>query len=219
VVALNRRDHGDRFGFQPFEKSAMDVRYAVDLIAQRGAGRVVLVGHSYGTAVVPYYLATAMDSRVAAAILLAPIADFRAASARMLGQAEYDAAVRGARQKLTEGKGGETYLMPSPVRGGPPALMSYDVFLNKRGPDSKAVPATLLQTVSLPILAVRDPADPFPGTLPPAQEQLLAANKRLEYVLLPDTRDGRMDPAAHGFVGRETAVMRLLLEWLAKHGM
>jgi hypothetical protein len=106
--------------------------------------------------------------------------------------------------------------------GGPtgqPALMSYAVFLNKRGPDSKAAAAELLETADIPILAIRDPADPFPGTLPPAQQQLEAATRRLEYVLLPDTRAGKMDPRAHGFVDREREVFDLMMRWLARHGL
>src|SRR3954468_16785236 len=49
TVALNRRDHGDSFGYERFEPSALDIRYAVDLAARAGATRVVLVGYSYGT--------------------------------------------------------------------------------------------------------------------------------------------------------------------------
>ncbi|HEV8371139.1 MAG TPA: type II CAAX endopeptidase family protein [Pyrinomonadaceae bacterium] len=41
----------------------------------------------------------------------------------------------------------------------------------------------------------------YRATIPPAQQQLQEANKNLEYQLLPDIRDGKMDTAAHQFRG------------------
>jgi hypothetical protein len=38
-------------------------------------------------------------------------------------------------------------------------------------------------------------------------------------VLLPDTRAGKMDPRAHGFVDREREVFDLMMRWLARHGL
>jgi hypothetical protein len=58
-----------------------------------------------------------------------------------------------------------------------------------------------------PVLAIRDPADPFLATIPPAQQQLQEANENLEYILLPDIRGGKMDTAAHQFRGREEEVL------------
>ena len=49
------------------------------------------------------------------------------------------------------------------------------------------------------------------------QQQLKAANKNLEYVLLPDITGGKMDAAAHQFRGREEEVFRITLDWLKKH--
>ena len=63
-------------------------------------------------------------------------ADVRAATVRILGRDAYDEAVKVAREMVTKGRGEETYVMPSGPTG-QPALMSYAVFLNKRGPDSK----------------------------------------------------------------------------------
>jgi pimeloyl-ACP methyl ester carboxylesterase len=222
TLALNRRDHGARFGYEKLEPSSLDLREAVDLLAERGTERVILVGTSYGTITVSYYLANAKDSRVKAAILYAPLGDLRAATVKMLGSQEaYDEAVNAARQMVAAGRGGETYQMPS-SRGadGRPMLHSYEVFLDKRGPDSKAAPVELLRRVgNIPLLAVRDPGDPFPGTLPPAQKQLEEANNNLRYVLLPDTRGGEMDARAHSFFGREEEVLRITLEWLKKHDL
>jgi hypothetical protein len=116
------------------------------------------------------------------------------------------------------GKGKEVFLMPGLLPGARPIVHRYDIFLDKRGPESKAVPVQILMNVGgRPILAVRDPADPSPATLPPAQRQLEAANKNLQYVLLKDIRNGQMDIEAHNFVRREEEVFRITLEWLKKN--
>ena len=101
-----------------------------------------------------------------------------------------------------------------------PIVHDYETFLDKRGPDSKAVPYEDLRKVkNRPILAIRDPADPLPATLPPAQQQLEESNPDLRYVLLPDIYDGKMDPAAHGFVGRQEEVFGIIQDWLNQHGL
>ncbi len=68
-------------------------------------------------------------------------------------------------------------------------------------------------------MAIRDPADPLPATLPPAQQQLEESNSSLEYILLPDIRYGKMDRAAHGFTGRQEEVFGIILGWLEKNGL
>ena len=86
------------------------------------------------------------------------------------------------------------------------------------GPDSKGDPvAAIRQLVDRPILAIRDPADPLPGTMPPTQQRLQDASKTLTYILLPDTRNGQMNGAAHVFLGRIEEVFALTLDWLKKH--
>jgi hypothetical protein len=119
---------------------------------------------------------------------------------------------------VTAGRGKESFLLPSILPGGRPRLSSYEVFLNKGGPDTTAIPVEILTKVNdRPILAIRDIADPFPATMPPAEQQLKAANKNLEYVLLSDVSSGKMDAAAHQFSGREEEVFRITLDWLKKH--
>ena len=125
-----------------------------------------------------------------------------------------------ARQGVSEGRGSEAFLIPPLPGGRRPAASSYESLLDKRGPDSEAVPVEILKEVGdRPILAIRDPADPLPGTLPPAQELLEAANANLEYILLPDIRNGEMARESHVFTGREDEVMGIILDWLAQQGL
>jgi pimeloyl-ACP methyl ester carboxylesterase len=220
TISLNRRDSGSQAGYHPFEPSARDLKYAVDLAFQRGARQVVILGLSYGTVVTSYYLVSASDSRVKGAVLLSPLADFRSANMRSAGEAAYNAALQTARTMVASGKGDDVFTEPgSAERTGRPTLTTYAVFLDKRGPDTKAVPAELLKTVKIPILAVRDPDDPAPGTLPPAQQRLEAASDLVTFVLLPEGPRGRNGGVIHRLGGRETEVVALVRDWLAKHGL
>ena len=219
VLALNRRDHGGHFGFHRFRDAALDHRYAVEFLAGRGAARVVLGGHSYGTLTAPAYVAETDDPRVAALLLLAPLGDLRAASARIVGgAARYDAIVADCRRHIADGRGDDAFVIPPMVPGGLPLVHSYAVFMDKRGPAAKTVGPELIARVGdRPLLGIRDPADLYPATQPPAQAQLQAANPRLDYVLLPDRRGGAMMPEAHAFPGRETEVASIVVDWLARH--
>lgn len=221
TLSLNRRDHGSNFGYHRLETAAMDHRYAVDLLAERGVQSVVLAGRSFGTVTGPYYVRATDDERIRAMVLFAPVGDYRVGTRAAVGGPErYDQMVAEARQGVAEGRGSESFFIPPMPGGRRPAASSYESFLDKRGPDSQAVPAEILKDVGdRPILAIRDPADPLPGTLPPAQEQLEAANPNLHYVLLPDIRDGEMAREAHTFTGREEEVLGLVLDWLAQQGL
>jgi pimeloyl-ACP methyl ester carboxylesterase len=219
ALSMNRRDHAQEQWYQKFEPSAMDHKYMVDFLAARGAQAIILAGHSYGTLTGPYYVTASDDARVKAIILYGPHGYKRDGLTRSFGsQSEYDRAVAKAKEMVAAGRGTETFLLP-PIRpGGRPRPSSYETFLNRGGPDTKAVPVEIIRKVQRrPILAIRDPADPYLATIPPAQQQLQEANKNLEYVLLPDIRDGKMDAAAHQFRGREEEVLRITLQWLKKH--
>ena len=219
ALSMNRRDHGAEQWYHNFEPSAMDHKYMLDFLAARGAQTIVLVGHSYGTVTVPYYVTASNDRRVKALVLYGPHGYKRDGLTRAFSsQAAYDQAVAKAKEMVAAGSGKDTFLLPPIIPGGQPRLSTYEAFLNKGGPDTKAVPVEIIRKVeSRPILAIRDPADPFPATIPPAQQQLQEANKNLEYVLLPDMRGGKMDPSAHQFRGREEEVLRITLDWLKKH--
>jgi pimeloyl-ACP methyl ester carboxylesterase len=230
ALSMNRRDHGPEQWYHNFEPSAMDHKSMIDLLAARGAQAVILAGYSYGTVTAPYYVTASDDTRVKAIILYSAHGYKRDGLMRAFSsKAEYDQVVAEAKEMVAAGRGKETFLLPPILPGGQPRQAelvrdvskrpsSYETFLNRGGPDTKAVPVEIIRKVQgRPILAIRDPADPFLATIPPAQQQLQEANKNLEYVLLPDIRGGKMDTAAHQFRGREEEVLRITLEWLKKH--
>src|SRR5687768_6102885 len=219
ALSMNRRDHGPEQWYHNFEPSAMDHQYMIDFLGTRGAHVVILAGHSYVSVTAPYYVMASDDPRVKAIILYGAHGYKRDGLTRAFGsQAEYERVVAKAKEIVAAGRGKETFLLPPIFPGGQPRPSSYAAFLNRGGPDTKAVPVEIIRKVQgRPILAIRDPADPFLATIPPAQQQLQEANKNLEYVLLPDTRGGKMDTAAHQFRGREEEILRITLEWLKKH--
>ncbi len=218
ALSMNRRDHGPEEGLHTFEAAAMDHRYMVDLLASRGAQTIILAGHSYGTVTTPYYAVTSRDRRVKGLILYAPLGRNRERSRTPDAQAEYDARVEDARKMIAAGRGKESIHLPPLTPAGRPRYFTYEAFLSKMGPYTKEDPVgNIRQLGDQPILAIRDPADPLPGTLPPTQQRLQEASKSLEYILLPDTRNGQMNGAAHVFLGREAEVFQLTLQWLRKH--
>ena len=221
TVALNRRDHGAFFGYHKMAPAAIDHRHAVDFLWAAGARRVVLAGHSYGTLTAPLYVRNTNDARVAALILYAPLGDMRAATVAIVGgQANYDRMVAEAEAAVAAGRGGDAFLIPPMVPGATPIVHSYAVFLDKRGPDSEAVGFELIRHMGRrPLLGVRDPADPFPATKPPARERLEAANPNLTYVLLDDIPRTTIDDTIHRFAGREQEVLDLTLDWLKAQGL
>ncbi len=220
TLSMNRRDHGQNFGFYPLHDSAMDLGLGIDFLMERGAEKVVLGGHSYGTVTAPYYIAETDDARVPGLLLLAILGDMRRGSMLILGNEErYASVVRDAEEMIAAGKGGDAFIIPPMVPGYMPMVHTYDIFLDKRGPDARVAPIELIQQVGdRPILGIRDPGDPFPATLPPAQELLEAANPNLTYILLDDIRNGAMTPTAHSFENRESDVSALILEWMQASG-
>lgn len=216
TLSINRRDHGVQFGFYTLAEGSADQGLAIDFLMERSAKQVVAGGHSYGTVTVPWYIAETDDARVPALLLYAPLGDLRPASVTICGgREEYDRIVAKSRDMTAAGKGADAFLIPPMVPGGMPLLHTYDVFLDKRGPDSKAVPIDLLPHMGdRKILGIRDPADPYPATLPPAREKLEAANPNLDYILLDDVLDGAITPDAHYYRGREAEILRITLGWL-----
>jgi pimeloyl-ACP methyl ester carboxylesterase len=220
TLSMNRRDHGQNFGFYRLHEAAMDLKLGIDLLMDRGAKQVVLGGHSYGTVTAPYYIAETDDGRVPGLLLLAILGDMRRASVLILGSEErYGSVVAEAEEMIAAGKGGDAFIIPPMVPGHLPMVQTYDVFLDKRGPNARTAPIDLIQQVgNRPLLGLRDPADPFPATLPPAQEMLEAANPNLEYRLLNDIRNGAMTPVAHNFQDREIEITEHILSWMGAHG-
>jgi alpha-beta hydrolase superfamily lysophospholipase len=169
VLALNQRDEGPNYGFVTFAATCDDIRYGVDLLKSRGVERIVLLGRSYGTVLASCYLGRG-DPSIRAGILFAPLRDIHSVFPT---EEEYLREIQAVRQMVADGHGKDVRLQPVPGGRGDMIPYTNDVFLDKVGPDSKANTVALLKQVhGVPLLGIRDPADPLPGTVPPAQSLL-----------------------------------------------
>ena len=172
----------------------------------------MLLGRSYGTVLVSCFLLR-HDPIVKAGVLYAPLRDIH--------QYVDEKTMVNARKMIAEGHGGEITYVPAPSAPGPPGpnvAYTYSVLVDKLAPESPANAVELLKGLrGVPVLGLRDPADPLPGTVPPAQALLQAADPELDYVLMPDVRDGKKSFGAHFFEGRETEALAITLDWLKAH--
>jgi pimeloyl-ACP methyl ester carboxylesterase len=209
ALLLNQRDHGAKYGLVTFDATCDDIRYGVDFLKARGAERVVLLGRSYGTVLVACFLLK-HDPLVKAGILYAPLRDIHEYAVERL--------ITDARQMIADGHGDEIVYVPAPGPPGPKVAYTYRVLVDKLGPDSRANSVELLKRLrGVPLLGIRDPADPLPGTVPPAQALLQKADPELDYVLLPDVRNGKKAFGAHFFEGRQREALTITLDWLKTH--
>ncbi|HXR87682.1 MAG TPA: alpha/beta fold hydrolase [Stellaceae bacterium] len=209
ALLLNQRDHGANYGLVTFGVTCDDIRYGVDFLQGRGAQRIILLGRSYGTVLVSCFLLK-HHPLVKAGILYAPL--------RNIHQYDVDEIVATARKQIAEGHGDDLAYVPAPGPPGPKVAYSYRVLVDKLGEDSPANTVELLKALrGVPMLGIRDPADPLPGTVPPAQALLQQADPELDYVLMPDIRAGKKAFGAHFFEGREKEALVITLDWLKAH--
>jgi pimeloyl-ACP methyl ester carboxylesterase len=217
VLSLNRRDHGKENGAHPFLASAMDHRYGMEVLEAAGSRSVILLGHSYGALTAMAYAQESRNSAIAALILCAPLDDLRRCTEGLVGGNEaYRKVVETATTRIAQGRGGETFVLGPIFPGGRPLLHTYEAFLEKRGPQSRARPHELAAACGAwPILAVRDPGDPSPMMSEPVGE----AFRHLDYRWLPAAPGGRPPRRVHSFHGREAEVLDVVLPWLRERGI
>ena len=217
VLSLNRRDHGGENGVHPFMASAMDHGYGMRILEAAGSRSVILLGHSYGALTAMAYARESCNSTIAALILCAPLDDIRRCTEKLVGGNEaYQRVVATARTRIAQGRGGETFILGPIFTGGPPLLPTYEAFLEKRGPESRARPHELAAACSAwPILVLRDPGDPAPMM----SEPLGAAYQHLDYRWLPPAASRQPPRDVHYFGGREAEVLGVVLPWLRERGI
>jgi pimeloyl-ACP methyl ester carboxylesterase len=217
ALSLNRRDHGKENGAHPFLASAMDHGYGMQVLQAAGSRSVILLGHSYGALTAMAYAQESRNSAIAALILCAPLDDLRRCTEGLVGGNEaYRRVVETATSRIAQGRGGETFVLGPIFAGGPPLLNTYEAFLEKRGPESRARPHELAAACGAwPILVVRDPGDPAPMMSEPAG----AAFRHLNYRWLPPAARRQPPRSVHSFHGREAEVLDVVLPWLREHGI
>lgn len=198
-----------------FADCADDLQGLVNLLRQRGAKRIFLVGHSTGCQKVVYYLSRRGQRHVAGAVLLCPISDY--ASATHEDEPKRRKAEIAARKLVRQRK--STELLPAHLWRGP---IDAQRFLSLYTPDSKeeiftyAQPRKIpraLHKVELPVLVVFAGDDEYRDR---ATEEIAGwfcknlRSKRSEIQIVPGAR--------HSFHGKEAIVARMIRQWIADRG-
>jgi len=206
---------GRRLGgaaFERFGESVRDVRAMVDFARRAGYRRVILAGHSTGANKVLHYMARIRDRRVAGLVLLGPVSDIageikrvgarelrrRVAVAERIARRDPDALVPrafgfySARRYLSLYRTGE----------------AEDVFPYYR-PDGRW---SALRRVRVPLAVLVGSRDEYLDRPAAALIEAFARN-----ATAARSFTGRVIPRArHGFAGREEALARALVRWVAR---
>jgi pimeloyl-ACP methyl ester carboxylesterase len=198
------RQQGDALlaggGWERFDESPHDVDAWITFAVSLGFERVVVIGHSLGALKVAYYQALRQDPRVAGLI---------AASAALPAARPDPAVVELAERMVAEGKGQD--LLPWGSSRAGAGTHSAATMLNRvqTGLDQYGLdaPDPAIGKIRCPILAffgtVQDTGDA-------ADLEMIRRNAKAAERI--DT--AIVDGADHVYTGRESAVARVLLDWL-----
>lgn len=134
-----------------FEDSPKDIAAGLELLKERGYRRLVLIGHSYGSAKIAYSQYLNPDPDVEGLILCSPAAMMRDVWQYYLG-VPYDEAVRSATQLVDADQGEEFVIFRN--RGQAPIISTAHTFLSIWGPDTAQDMRKFIGELTLPILIV-----------------------------------------------------------------
>jgi acylglycerol lipase len=207
TLALNMRDHDLGPKRNRFEENRYDIAAAVDEMARRGYGPLVLYGHSMGTNRVLYYLADKEDRRIMGAVLTGPPGNLFQWNVRVFGKEKATDVLRRAQQLVAQGKGGEWMLIDLGPLG--KALYTADHVVSLRGPETFSDPFKNIARVSKPILIVHGSADRLAD---PAVADMLRDSSGSGSVTVL-----KIPGAEHRFSGCEAALTESIVRWLSDH--
>ena len=151
----------------PFEKATLDIKAAVDWLAQMGMTDIILVGHSLGSIRITRYWIDTRDPRIKAMIHYAPTRDMPQWARAGLGDEHYQQIVDRLSTMVSEGRGDEyvfdTFDMPPPA---PPGihrgfLQTAATWLNWWGPAAQTRNTVSFAELDMPQLLISGDADVF----------------------------------------------------------
>ena len=177
VLAIRTRSSGFRGTVgTKLEDIPQDIAAWTNVMAARGYGRIIGIGHSTGGLWLSTYLAKSHDSRFHGVVYLGPTRDLPDYARHAMGEDAYERTVLEA-QEAVKGGHGATHLIdvPFPIATydddprqpmflSPPVVgFTYyyaNAFLSYWGPNSIAVHRKLIAQVKLPILVIGGSRDP-----------------------------------------------------------
>ena len=185
ISPLSRHSSGRNAGTyrrEPFETATLDIKAAVDFLAQLGAQDIVLAGHSLGSIRITRYMVDTQDSRVKAMVHYAPTRDLPEWMRANMGHERYLSVVDRLSTMVSEGRGDETIIeIYEPSYPSPPGRESASVqtarnWLNWWGPAAQTRKTVWFGELTVPQLLLSGDEDTF-VTMPYMEELRDAAVK------------------------------------------
>lgn len=161
-LALNMRDHGCCTYTTLFEDSATDIGAGVVFLKQRGATRVILVGHSLGVNRITHYQAQLGDPTVRALVLLAGVGNAHQIAVLAGGRTTIEVLDEAARRIAENDRPNELMAVPfGPL--GPPGnyLFTAPSLISNGGPNTKSDYFKWAPEIELPLLMVQASDDVY----------------------------------------------------------
>ena len=207
----------------PFEDIVLDIDTSLDALAARGIERLILAGHSMGSARISYYQAETQDPRVKALVHFAPTADQGGpggvANRRF---PNYEEKVREAKAAVAAGGSAvNLWAITSDedlnnnqgmINGGSGYFYTAESFLSHWGPETKARNTDLMPLNTVPIFMM---AGTYDGAVPEGRmkrlKELAIKSPKVDYV--------RYDKVNHFFEGVWDESAQDTADWLAEIGL
>lgn len=170
ISPLSRHSSGRNAGTyrsEPFETATLDIKAAVDFLAQLGAQDIILAGHSLGSIRITRYMVDTQDSRVKAMIHYAPTRDMPEWMEANMGRERYLDVVQRMSVMVSDGRGDELIIeVYEPSAPAPPGFESASVqtpknWLNWWGPAALTRNSTALRDIKVPQLLLSGDKDTF----------------------------------------------------------
>ena len=199
--------------YEKLADSVADIGAWADFASARGAGRIILQGHSHGAIKVANYLVTTRDPRVCGLILLSPSDDMGLAR-KQLGE-RFSWVLARAREMTSKGSGRK----PLPEQDSPYPVSAATFFdchnkdsiagmFNMSRTDRRQFPE--LAAIKIPVmLAVGTVDEAFVG-----RPQKYVDDIRACMANCPSFTGAVIEGAPHNYLGRERELAAVLRRWL-----
>ncbi len=222
VSPLSRHSSGRSAGTyrsEPFETATLDIKAAVDFLAQIGAQDIILAGHSLGSIRITRYMIDTQDNRVKAMVHYAPTRDLPEWMQANMGRDRYLDVVDRHSQLVSEGRGDQIIYevyepsYPAPPGGESASLQTARNWLNWWGPAAQTRNTVWQADIKVPLLLLSGDEDTF--VTMPYLEELKAAAVNAPLVDLRWYEGG----VGHLFQGARATASKDTSDWLIDIGL
>lgn len=207
TLPINLRTHDLNPQTSLFAQVREDLGAAVTEASRRGYNPIFLHGHSMGTNVVLYFLATADQPQVKGAVLTGPPGDPLQWNLRVMGKEATASTLAQAEALAAQGKADELMVINLGPLG--KALYTPNYLISLRGPNRLSNPFNNITKITQNLVIVRGLADKLIDPQVPEQLRQAAPHpEKVEIIKIPG--------ADHCFTGHEQVLSEHILRWIGK---